>query len=884
MTQRNFAKVHFRVSALIALYAIFSSFITVAQAADQRVIDIAELTWSGAPRPAVTVTDIQNSIADVRSDWLSFTTLEGSTIDTSIEFTLGQTLSTPLRLNSRFLCEATNFTTFINSVRADVYKQLGIADFKDRYLTILVPNSGCIWSGRALVGEAKTKGGSLVLHNTASSFIITHELGHSLGLGHSNVLRCASGANDGPWSNDCKAVEYGGSIDVMGNVDTSSPLSVFHQWRMGLVEKSEIYQSWLNEKVTLSASDVKKGIRAIFLRDGNTSYWLEYRRPRAGITYNPGIVIYRGDPPPTGFVESPNPVDLTQPNPGSGVSSDIWMLNLDSYTYYSNGRASGSMTLTQGKSVTLQSKNIAVSFAPGKDANSVEVSIDRKADQTPPPLPVLSEIQFWQFPDFPVLQNGYDDKETTVAYYEIKKDDEIIKIEPELEKDFFPTYLSPLRPVPTLKVRELPEGKYALQIRAVDVWGNASQWSASRRISIDRGAPVFGTNYRVLDASESTAKVALTDLKDPGSGLCETVLINPEGVVVARSTAANSPSFDLNPLSVTATKLQTFDCLGNGRQASISATYAFTPGKEFRTFGKWKAVPNSTGIQCIGKCIANFSTDGIVNVALGSGSANVSVAGREVARFASTSKTTFRVSDPITIGKSKRAVKIEGQNFILYGISKATVQLGQSTVISRTNYPEDLSLSEPIQKTLSNFGFRASDFEQGWFVLPMGGGTTLNDPTLDFCNPKYLSDEKRLFRRQLSVSKVGSPYLFLSSEVVQYQSEEAAKEAYAELISTAKKCITDGGGTESGAFTKYSFVPMPNSKDPYQATEKAFLVNVTIGEAASARTLLAYYQFNGDMFTGLYVVTRGEKSIPESEINRWGLVAKVFADRLKQNS
>ena len=77
------------------------------------------------------------------------------------------------------------------------------------------------------------------------------------------MLRCESGSPDGPWSQTCKAVEYGGSIDVMGNVDTTSPLSTYHQWRMGLLEDSQIKQVWLSEVVNLSPSDFAKGIKAL---------------------------------------------------------------------------------------------------------------------------------------------------------------------------------------------------------------------------------------------------------------------------------------------------------------------------------------------------------------------------------------------------------------------------------------------------------------------------------------------------------------------------------------------------------------------------------------------------------------------------------------------
>lgn len=871
-----------RALSIFTIALLLFSGISPAHAVDTRIIDIASVTWAGVPSPSVSLGDIKNALPTVEDQWKRFTTVEGDTKDRTIDFIYGSTLSAPVTLNNRFQCESTNFTTFINSLRAETYKRLGINDYKDRTLIILTPAAGCIWLGRALMGDAKVKGGALVLHNTADAFVIAHELGHTLGLGHSNLLQCQNGAADGAWSNSCRALEYGGAIDVMGNVETTSSLSVYHQWRMGLLDQKDIYQSWLNEKVNLRASDLAGGTRAIFTRDGNSAYWLEYRRAKNGATYNPGIVIYRSDPPPSGFVVSPNPTDSLDSIQSSAITTDMWMLNLDSFSYSQAGRSSGSMTLPAGKTANLFSGRISISFETTSDPNQVSVAINRSADTTPPPTPILSDPSFWQFPEAPALQNGYSDGESAIAFYEVKTSDGITRINPNQTNEAAATYLNPFGTDRILRIKDLPEGSYSISVRAIDLWGNVSPWSDSRKITIDRGAPILSPNFLIKDAAFDSAIITMPATKDPGSGLCETVLINPEGFVVARSSASISPDIPLTALSATASKIQTFDCLGNGQEATFSSTYSYIPAGNSQRIGRWKTLPSIPGaLQCTGKCAANFSTSGDVQLQIGSGSASISVAGRQLSTMAKSSQSSPRLSDVISVGNSKRALRVDGENLLLYGLAKAKITIGTPKIISRSAVTSDPSLSDPIQKNLSNYGFRQGDFEQGWTVLPMPNGTTLNDPSLDLCSTDYPSEGDRLYRRQIAAYKTDSPYIFLSSEVVQYKSAKAASAALSELIDRTKACVANGGGTETGGtFSKYVFSALPGTTTQYLATSSTLAVNAAIGEGANQRFLLAYYQFNGPIFTGLYVVRPASKPLDADEIKRWGAVAQTFATRM----
>ena len=165
----------------------------------------------------------------------------------------------------------------------------------------------------------------------------------------------------------------------------------------------------------------------------------------------------------------------------------------------------------------------------------------------------------------------------------------------------------------------------------------------------------------------------------------------------------------------------------------------------------------------------------------------------------------------------------------------------------------------------------------------MPRGTTLLDPTLDLCEFEYRSEIDRTARRQVTANKVGSRFIFLSSETVKYTSPAAAMRALTELQSNLKKCIIDGGGLNRvGAKTQYRF---QNESIPrisgMMEDGRAIYVHALIGSGSQTRALLGYYQFNQDIFSGLYVVANQENFFTASEVLHWTQVAAELGKRLE---
>ena len=112
---------------------------------------------------------------EVNADWKKYTTMVGDNGSRTVSFKSGKILDTPISLVSKMACTGYAASDFMNSIRPEAYRRLGISDYSNRYLVVVSPRAGCVWSGRAQMGGAKSKSGTLILHDSESSFVIAHD-------------------------------------------------------------------------------------------------------------------------------------------------------------------------------------------------------------------------------------------------------------------------------------------------------------------------------------------------------------------------------------------------------------------------------------------------------------------------------------------------------------------------------------------------------------------------------------------------------------------------------------------------------------------------------------------------------------------------------------
>ena len=167
---------------------------------------LAMVLPKGFTKPA-SATTAEQMVAKASAYWSSQT-------GGQVKFAVAQVLKDPI--TSKYSCGQTE------QMWAEATSKLPASLGPDHHLVVVAPpgayTSGCDY-GLGTIGEGVHTSDSAVFVSDLNPSLFAHELGHNLGLYHSNSLRCRTSQDStylGAWPAACHQEEYDDLFDVMG--------------------------------------------------------------------------------------------------------------------------------------------------------------------------------------------------------------------------------------------------------------------------------------------------------------------------------------------------------------------------------------------------------------------------------------------------------------------------------------------------------------------------------------------------------------------------------------------------------------------------------------------------------------------------------------------
>ncbi|MCC9204488.1 zinc-dependent metalloprotease family protein [Arthrobacter sp. zg-Y769] len=214
---------------------------------------------------------------------------------------LGMAIAETKTLNST-ANSGQDYAAMMNTIRKD----LRWYDTPNEALVVFVP-AGDLRSGGygGILGGGWTSGptsGSVLMPRPSgfTNNVVTHELGHVLGLLHANSLKCNNGRSDigvnsaGNWADGaCTSREYGDTSDLMGYAQYNLPMISSYFWDSGTFGRGdEILNAGAPGQAktyTLRPWAGSAAKRAVKFKDASgETYYLELRTP---VGYDTGTAV-----------------------------------------------------------------------------------------------------------------------------------------------------------------------------------------------------------------------------------------------------------------------------------------------------------------------------------------------------------------------------------------------------------------------------------------------------------------------------------------------------------------------------------------------------------------------------------------------------------------